>query len=35
MARVTLRNLMHNQIQNGQKKFVANIEYTQVLDVQP
>lgn len=35
MARVTLRNLMHNQIQNGQKKFVANIEYTQVVNEEP
>ena len=30
MARVTLKNLMHNQIQNGQKRFAANIEYTQI-----
>lgn len=31
MARVTLINYMHNQIQNGSKRFMANIEYSQII----
>lgn len=35
MARVTLINYMHNQIQNGSKKFMASLEYSQILSEQP
>ena len=31
MARVTLINYMHNQIQNGSKKFMASLEYSQII----
>ncbi len=31
MARVTLINYMHNQIQNGSKTFLATLDYSQII----